>query len=71
MRFVVDASVGVKWLIVEEDADVARELATGGQDLRAPRLMASGWRNDGHITIQASLEAPDCLVVTLGLPKRR
>ena len=41
MRFVVDASVVVKWLIVEEDADVARQLATGGQDLHAPRLMAS------------------------------
>ena len=41
MRFVVDASVAVKWLIVEQDADVARELATGGQDLHAPRLMAS------------------------------
>ena len=41
MRFVVDASVAVKWLIVEEDADLARELATSGQDLHAPRLMAS------------------------------
>ncbi len=41
MRFVVDASVAVKWLVVEEDADVARELATSGQDLHAPRLMAS------------------------------
>ena len=41
MRFVVDASVAVKWLVVEEDADVAQELATGGQELHAPRLMAS------------------------------
>ena len=41
MRFVVDASVAVKWLVVEEDANVARELATSGQDLHAPRLMAS------------------------------
>ena len=41
MHFVVDASVAVKWLVVEEDADVARELATSGQDLHAPRLMAS------------------------------
>ena len=41
MRFVVDASVAVKWLVVEEDADVARELATSGRDLHAPRLMAS------------------------------
>ena len=41
MRFVVDASVAVKWLIVEEDADLARDLAASGQDLHAPRLMAS------------------------------
>jgi len=41
MRFVVDASVAVKWLVVEEDADVARELATSDHDLHAPRLMAS------------------------------
>ena len=41
MRFVVDASVAVKWLVVEEDADVAQELATSGEELHAPRLMAS------------------------------
>ena len=41
MRFVVDASVAVKWLVAEEDANVARELATSGHDLHAPRLMAS------------------------------
>ncbi len=41
MRFVVDASVAVKWLVAEDDADIAEELATGGHDLHAPRLMAS------------------------------
>ncbi len=41
MRYVVDASVAVKWLVAEEDADVAQELATSGQELHAPRLMAS------------------------------
>ncbi len=41
MRFVVDASVAVKWLVIEEDADVAQELATSGHELHAPRLMAS------------------------------
>ena len=41
MRFVVDASVAIKWLVVEEDADVAQELATSGEELHAPRLMAS------------------------------
>lgn len=41
MRFVVDASVAVKWLVAEEDADVADQLAASGQELHAPRLMAS------------------------------
>ena len=41
MRFVVDASVAVKWLVAEEDADAAEELATSGHELHAPRLMAS------------------------------
>ena len=41
MRFVADASVAVKWLVAEEDADIADRLAAGGQELHAPRLMAS------------------------------
>ena len=41
MRFVVDASVAVKWLVAEDDSEVAEELATSGHDLHAPRLMAS------------------------------
>ena len=41
MRFVVDASVAVKWLVVEEDTEVAQEVAASGHDLHAPRLMAS------------------------------
>ncbi len=41
MRLVVDASVAVKWLVTEPDSDIARELAAGGDDLHAPRLMAS------------------------------
>ena len=41
MRFVVDASVAVKWLVAEEDADLADRLAASGEDLHAPRLMAS------------------------------
>jgi len=41
MRFVVDASVTVKWLVAEEDADIADRLAASGQELHAPRLMAS------------------------------
>ena len=41
MRFVVDASVAVKWLVAEEDADIADRLAASGQELHAPRLLAS------------------------------
>ncbi|MXX06345.1 MAG: type II toxin-antitoxin system VapC family toxin, partial [Gammaproteobacteria bacterium] len=41
MRYVVDASVAVKWLVVEEGAEIAKELAVDGHDLHAPRLMAS------------------------------
>ena len=41
MRFVVDASVAVKLLVDEPDSDTARELAASGQELHAPRLMAS------------------------------
>ena len=41
MRFVVDASVAVKLLVDEPDSDAARELAAGGRELHAPRLMAS------------------------------
>ena len=45
MRLVVDASVSVKWLVAEEDFEPARELATGKDDLHAPRLMASELAN--------------------------
>ena len=41
MRLVVDASVAVKWLVEEEGSDAADRLLTGGDDLQAPRLMAS------------------------------
>ena len=41
MRFVIDASVAVKLLVDEADSDAARELAASGQQLHAPRLMAS------------------------------
>ncbi len=41
MRFVVDASVTVKLLVDEPDSDAARGLAASGEELHAPRLMAS------------------------------
>ena len=39
--WVVDASVVVKWLIGEDDSDIAGEMAAKEEDLHAPRLMAS------------------------------
>ena len=45
MRLVVDASVAVKWLVAEEDSDIARELAASDEELHAPRLMASELAN--------------------------
>ena len=41
MRLVVDASVAVKWRILEGDADIAQELLTSVQNLHAPRLRTS------------------------------
>ena len=41
MRFVVDASVAVKWLVDESGSGAAQELIAGGADLHAPRLMGS------------------------------
>ena len=41
MRLVVDASVAVKWVVAEEGSDAADRLLASGEDLYAPRLMAS------------------------------
>lgn len=41
MSLVVDASVAVKWLVAEEGSDFANRLVELGDDLHAPRLMAS------------------------------
>ena len=41
MRLVVDASVAVKWVVAEEGSDAAERLLANGEDLYAPRLMAS------------------------------
>ena len=41
MALVVDASVAVKWLVVEEDSAPARELVDADEELHAPRLLAS------------------------------
>ena len=39
--WVVDASVAVKWLVLEEMSDVAKELYGAGDRLVAPRLIAT------------------------------
>ena len=41
MRLVVDASVAVKWLVAEEDSDLALRVLHSDHELLAPRLMAS------------------------------
>lgn len=41
MRFVVDASVAVKWLVEEEYSEAAEQILNGQHELHAPRLMAS------------------------------
>ena len=41
MRLVVDASVAVKWLVEEEQSELAESLFDGAHDLHAPRLMVS------------------------------
>lgn len=41
MKLVVDASVALKWLVPEEDSDVADRLFTQNNDIHAPRLMVS------------------------------
>ena len=33
--------MAVKWLISEDGSDIARELVASGEELQAPRLMAS------------------------------
>lgn len=38
---VVDASVAVKWLVLEDMSDVARELYAAGDHLVAPRLITT------------------------------
>jgi predicted nucleic acid-binding protein len=38
---VVDASVAVKWLVLEDMSDVAKELYAAGDHLVAPRLIAT------------------------------
>lgn len=41
MTLVVDASVAVKWLLVEKDSETARRLPSVSEELHAPRLLAS------------------------------
>ncbi len=41
MRLVVDASVAVKWLIFEDESEIARALVTDSSQMPAPRLMAA------------------------------
>jgi len=41
VALVIDASVAVKWLVVEEGSTDARDLLHDGEELHVPRLLAS------------------------------
>ncbi len=74
MRFVVDASVAVKWLVAEEDTDIADRLAASGQELHAPRLMASDaanvlWRKARRGQIERA-EAAAAMALLTDMPVR-
>jgi predicted nucleic acid-binding protein len=52
MRLVVDASIAVKWSVIEQDSDLAAKLIESDHELIAPELLAvevanaltSAWR---------------------------
>ena len=74
MRLVVDASVAVKWLVAEEDADIADRLAASGEELHAPRLMASEvanalWRKEQAGQIERA-EAGAAMTLLTDMPVR-
>ena len=74
MRLVVDASVAVKWLVAEEGSNQAHDLAASGEELHAPRLMASEvanalWRKARKGEIQRS-EAGDMANMVPLMPVR-
>lgn len=74
MRLVVDASVAVKWLVAEEGSDAARDLGENGDEMHAPRLMASEianalWRKARLGEIELS-EAGAMIAAVPGMPVR-
>ena len=40
MRLVVDASIAVKWSVIEQDSDLAAKLIESDHELIAPELLA-------------------------------
>ena len=74
MCFVIDASVAVKWLVAEEDADIADRLAASGEELHAPRLMVSEvantlWRKARQGQIERA-EAGAAMALLTDMPVR-
>ena len=69
MTLVVDASVAVKWLVVEEDSADALGLIDSGEELHAPRLLVSEvanavWRKSRLGEVDSS--AAGQLLATMG-----
>ena len=68
MRLVVDASVATKWLVPEDNSDIANDLTVAGHELLAPRLMAfevgnTLWRKArrGEINQSQALQLADMI----------
>ena len=65
---VVDASVAVKWLVLEDMSDIAKELYGAGDRLVAPRLIATEFANAFARKTAQGVLAPNQGEVPLQLP---
>ena len=64
----------VKWLVAEEGADIADQLAASGEELHAPRLMASEvanalWRKE-RVGLIERVEAGAAMTLPADMPVR-
>ena len=67
---IVDASVAIKWLVLEDMSDVAKELSGSGDDLVAPRLIMTEVANAlARKTIQGMLSRQEARYHLDALPR--
>lgn len=70
MLLVVDASVAVKWLVAEENSDLARRVLHSDHELLAPRLMASEVGNALSRKVRmGQLERERAAVIAAAIPE--